>query len=120
MELFLPLTVCTITGKLLYRDSHWTTGVPPGLTISWVTMGFKVRHIIYANCEALKLVIIITIRYDWLPTLYLLYSNHEMGVNPTTSPNRIGGLKFLTTEKVLCQTLKCFTRIKSGDNKLVR
>lgn len=45
--------------------------------------------------------ITITARNDSLLPLYLLPSNHKVGVNPTTAPNRTAGLKFLTTKQVL-------------------
>ena len=51
-ELFLPLTVCMITGKLLY--SYLDKGHPTW-PISWVTIGVKVGHRKYINWEALKL-----------------------------------------------------------------
>lgn len=67
------------------------------------------------NCEGIKIRIIIKVGNDSFLTLYLLPRNHKVGVNPTIAPKRIVGLKFLTTK--CCQTLKCFTRIKSVDNR---
>lgn len=83
-------TCCTYDHRqTTVQTATWTMGVPPGLSCQLLWGQGKTHN----TCQlwGIKISIIIIIRNDQLLTLYLLYRNHEVGVNPPTSPNRWGG-----------------------------
>lgn len=109
-----------LTGKLLYRDSHLDKGNPtwPGYLMGYSGDQGK-THKVACQLWGIKTSTTITIRNDSLVTLYLQYSNHEVGVNFNhVTKYTTQGAEVLSHKhkRLLCQTLKCFTRIKSGDN----